>query len=552
MKIRSKIIFVIIPIIVASVLSVGVASYFSAYGGINNLARNYLGFKVKELNKYAMSQWMTLKDNGVSEEESMIDAAKGSVSVYSEGLIETESELIFAIDANSNIAFSTRNFNFSEDDKKLLMSFFEKNDFSLIDLKLSDGIYVSKYFYFAPFDWCVFVTNEKSAFYSAITSLLIKIVSILLIFIVISVLVLFLLTSILTRPIKNVVDTMENVIESGDLSEKVKIEYNDEIGNLGHTFNLMTTELDNAYSQIKNFAFQAVLAKKNEAKIRNIFQKYVPQDLINQFFENPEEMLVGNNRNLSVLFSDIRSFTTISESMAPDDLVNSLNEYFTEQVDIIMDRNGIVDKYIGDAIMAFFGAPVAHEDDPLQSVLAAIEMSEKVKSFNKRQIEKGKPEFRIGVGVNYGICTVGNIGTEKKMDYTVIGDTVNLASRLEGLTKKYKQELIISEFLYEEVKDSLPCRLIDAVAVKGKTKGVKIYTVKKSLSDLEAEAWTIHNKGMLYYYDRNFIKAMEHFDKVLEIIPDDFCSNMMRQRCEEYKSMTLPDNWDGVEVMKTK
>ncbi len=184
-------------------------------------------------------------------------------------------------------------------------------------------------------------------------------------------------------------------------------------------------------------------------------------------------MLVGENRVLSVLFSDIRSFTTISEGMAPDDLVDSLNRYFNVMVDIIMARKGIVDKYIGDAIMAFFGAPVKHEDDALQSVKAGLEMDAGLADFNARQKAAGKPQWQIGVGINFGEVTVGNIGTEKKMDYTVIGDMVNLASRLEGLTKQYHQRIIISETLHDKVKDSVPCRLLDYVAVKGKKERVK-------------------------------------------------------------------------------
>ena len=133
-----------------------------------------------------------------------------------------------------------------------------------------------------------------------------------------------------------------------------------------------------------------MLAQKKEAKIRHIFQKFVPQELIDRFFQNPESMLVGENRKLAVLFSDIRSFTTISESMQPDDLVNSLNRYFGSMVDIIMNHNGIIDKYIGDAIMAFFGAPVRHDDDAVSSVLAAMEMTEALEVFNVGQRSLGQ------------------------------------------------------------------------------------------------------------------------------------------------------------------
>jgi class 3 adenylate cyclase len=277
-------------------------------------------------------------------------------------------------------------------------------------------------------------------------------------------------------------------------------------------------------------------------------------------------MLVGDNRKLSILFSDIRSFTTISEGMAPDDLVNSLNRYFSGQVDIIYNRQGVVDKYIGDAIMAFWGAPEKHEDDALQSVLAGLDMIDALAVFNANQRNLGKPEFFIGVGINYGEVTVGNIGSERKMDYTVIGDSVNLASRMEGLTKTYHSELLITESVYGELRKALlqtatprlNFRLLDTVAVKGKTKGVKIYTVKRNLAPAEATAWPVHNQGMELYYLRSFREAAEKFKEASRLLAtagtaaEDFNAESMYRRCIEYTGNPPPDGWDGVEVMKTK
>jgi class 3 adenylate cyclase len=268
-------------------------------------------------------------------------------------------------------------------------------------------------------------------------------------------------------------------------------------------------------------------------------------------------MLVGDNRDLSILFSDIRSFTTISEGMSPDDLVNSLNRYFSGQVDIIYNRNGIVDKYIGDAIMAFWGAPDSHKDDALQSVLSGLEMVEAVGKFNENQRRLGKCEFQIGIGLNYGEVTVGNIGSERKMDYTVIGDAVNLASRMEGLTKTYHSDILISESLFEELRKTSPSsglnyRLLDTVAVKGKTKGVRIFTVKKKLTAEEAKAWPIHNQGMKFYYHRTFNEAAQKFKEVLSILPNDFNAENLLRRCNDYAVNPPPENWDGVEIMKSK
>jgi class 3 adenylate cyclase len=324
------------------------------------------------------------------------------------------------------------------------------------------------------------------------------------------------------------------------------------VGVLANTFNHMTGELDRAYGQIKNFALKAVLAQKNEHQIRNIFQKYVPKDVIDSIFENPESMLVGENRVVAILFSDIRSFTTISEGYMPDELVAALNQYFESMVDIIMGHHGIVDKYIGDAIMAFFGAPVKRPDDAYQAVLAGLEMQEALLAFNKAQRDKGKPQFITGIGINYGVVTVGNIGSEKKMDYTIIGDMVNLGSRLEGLTKQYKQDLIFSESVNMKIKGKLPSRLVDKVVVKGKTQGESVYTTKLKLSDREKQGWAHHNAGTKLYYGRHFEKARLHFLAAQKFLPNDHLAAMYLERCERYIASPPPKDWNGTEVLTSK
>jgi class 3 adenylate cyclase/HAMP domain-containing protein len=396
------------------------------------------------------------------------------------------------------------------------------------------------------------VSEERSVFYSDVDAITRYTGLIVLAASALSVLLLTLFARRLTSPLTRVVGTMESIISENDLTARVPVEYRDETGRLAHTFNIMIGELERAYNRIKHYALDAVLAQKREHKIRSIFQRYVPRELIERFFTNPESMLVGDNRQLAILFSDIRGFTTISEAMAPDDLVNSLNRYFETQVDIVMGRKGIVDKYIGDAIMAFFGAPVAHDDDPLQAALAGIEMTEAVTGFNAKQREAGKPEFRIGVGIAWGLVTVGNIGTDKKMDYTVIGDMVNLASRLEGLTKIYHQPLLMSDTLWERVKDNVRTRLIDTVAVKGRTRGARIYTAKKVLDDNESRAWPLHDEAMERYYARDFAQAARLFGEVTALLPGDTASQEMIERSRRYENAPPPPEWDGVEVMTSK
>jgi class 3 adenylate cyclase len=211
-----------------------------------------------------------------------------------------------------------------------------------------------------------------------------------------------------------------------------------------------------------------------------------------------------------------------------------------------------VDKYIGDAIMAIFGAPTKHADDVLRSVLAGLEMTESLEVFNLGQRERGKPEFRIGVGINYDVVTVGNIGCEKKMNYTVIGDAVNLASRLEGATKIYREPLLMSESVYERVKDRVACRQIDTVAVKGKTKGVRIYTARSQLAPAEAKAWPIYSEAVSAYYERDFAAASEGFSRTLALLPDDKAAALYLERSRAFSRQAPGPDWDGVEVLTEK
>jgi len=311
----------------------------------------------------------------------------------------------------------------------------------------------------------------------------------------------------------------------------------------------MVAQLGRAYGQIKEFAFKAVLAQKNEHKVRNIFQKYVPKDVIDSLFMHPEQMLVGNKRELAILFSDIRNFTTLSEGFKPEDIVTSLNEYFGILVEIIIENDGIVDKYIGDAIMAFFGAPVSHDNDPEQAVGAALQMQAALTGFNSRQTKSGNPPFKTGIGINFGVVTVGNIGTEKKMDYTVIGDMVNLGSRLEGLTKVYNLPLIFSESVYRRVKSIYPCRMVDKVVVKGKTTGERIFTASKSLDHATSKAWKYHHAGLKPYYGRDFGKSSQYFQAARDLLPEDRVSRLFLERSAHFRRNPPPKNWDGQEKL---
>ena len=552
MGIRAKIVLIVLPLLIVTLVIGGIASSFIATNSVTRVAVEFLEFKTDELEKYIDSQWRILLDNDLTERADMLQAAQAGIEVFARSIIRSDTEIIFAIDANANLVLSTGELELLADESSGIRDAADLGDRSLQTATIGGVERVYTSFRFAPFDWVFFIGEQRDAFYSDVDRITFQTLYLIIGGSLIAVVLLLLFARYLTGPLRRVVVTMRDVITNSDLTSRVNVDYGDEIGEMSHTFNVMIGELEQAYNRIKGYAYQAVVSQKKEQKIRQIFQKYVPQELIDQFFENPESMLVGENRELSILFSDIRGFTAISEGLQPDKLVGALNRYFSVMVDIIMNRNGIVDKYIGDAIMAIFGAPVHHADDGLQSVLTGLEMVDGIKVFNEAQRKLGEPEFRIGVGVNFGKVTVGNIGTERKMDYTVIGDMVNVASRLEGLTKVYRQPILISETLYDATKADVALRLVDAVAVKGRTGGIRIYTASNSLGTSEAAAWEEHNDAMDAYYARDFTRAQEGFTRVAKVIADDYLADMMVERCTRYAADPPDADWDGVEVMETK
>lgn len=243
-------------------------------------------------------------------------------------------------------------------------------------------------------------------------------------------------------------------------------------GNLIIQF-LATVTLKYAYSE------------KEARHIRRIFSSYVTEKVVNELIKNPSmAKLGGERRQITVMFSDIRGFTTMSEKLAPEKVVEHLNEYFTAMTEVIFKWEGTLDKFMGDAIMAFWGAPLLQNDHAERALNCAVDMIKRLRVLQQKWSREGKPSLRIGIGINTGEALVGNIGAEgKKMDYTVIGDNVNLASRLEGLNKQFNSEILISEFTFDSVKEKTQFQgLIDIeplgeISVKGREKPVKIYKI---------------------------------------------------------------------------
>lgn len=292
--------------------------------------------------------------------------------------------------------------------------------------------------------------------------------------------------------------------------------------------------------------------------IKNAFSKYVPEKVVQQLLVKPELLaLGGEERVMTVLFADLAGFTSISEGMAPTDLVYLLNEYLTEMTGIILDEGGIVDKFEGDAIMAEFGAPLPLEDHADCAVRAGLMMQQRLRQLRTEWRKKGLPEMRCRMGINTGPMVVGNMGSDQVFDYTVIGDAVNLASRLEGANKHYNTHLMISEFTRKELTPGVfRTRLLDIIRVKGKNEAVRVYEVLGEASEpMEPETGAYikaYEEGFKAYLARDFNTARNSFLKALSIRPDDPASLELIERMDGLDPGRLPEKWDGSIALTSK
>ena len=285
-------------------------------------------------------------------------------------------------------------------------------------------------------------------------------------------------------------------------------------------------------------------------QIKKQFGTYLSPALVEKLQKNPEGLrLGGETRELSIMFTDVRGFTTISEHYGADvqGLTQIMNRYMTAMTQKILDNNGTLDKYIGDAQMAFWNAPLDEPNHAKQAVKTALEMLGDLDAFNKEIAIEGVPPFGMGLGINTGFVVVGNMGSSQRFDYTCLGDSVNLASRLEGQSKPYYVKLIIGEKTYEQVKDYYSCVELDCLAVKGKTKGVNIYTIVKG-TGIDKEYLAIHKKFIKAYRNQDWNNAITLINSLKNAFNKDLNDyyEMMRLRIEELKHAKLPTDWDGV------
>jgi adenylate cyclase len=293
-----------------------------------------------------------------------------------------------------------------------------------------------------------------------------------------------------------------------------------------------------------------------EKRIKSTMARYMDPSLADRVLQAGQDILGGHAGDATVLFSDIKGFTTLTEELGAAETVGLLNEYFTLMVECVSQEGGMLDKFIGDAVMAVFGTPLAHDDDPDRAVRTAIAMLRALESYNARRRAEKRNGIDIRVGVNTDVIVSGNIGSPKRMDYTVIGDGVNLASRLEGACKAYGAHILVSDNTFQRLRGTYRSRDIDRIVVKGKTQPVAIheileYHTRESFPNIN-EALGYFKEGLECYRGQRWDAAIAAFSEVLRLNPNDKASSIYVDRSRHFADNPPPEAWGGEWVMETK
>ena len=302
-----------------------------------------------------------------------------------------------------------------------------------------------------------------------------------------------------------------------------------------------------------NVVYQYLAELREKRWIRDAFGHFLNPQVVEELMDNPDKLSLGGERRyLTVFFSDIQNFTTISEKMAPEALSEFLNEYLSEVTEIILSYNGIIDKYEGDAVMAEFGAPLPTENHATQACHAAIDIQKRLSELQEQWREKDLPEIWTRIGVNSGVVALGNFGSKEVFDYTAMGDAVNLGARLEAANKQYGTYIMISESTRQEVEGEFTIRFLDSLVVKGKTEPVRVYELVGREEDgtllfnQDHRLLNLYSSGIEHYFNRNWEAGIAAFEEALQVNNSDGPSRVFLKRCREYLEHPPPDDWDGV------
>lgn len=323
----------------------------------------------------------------------------------------------------------------------------------------------------------------------------------------------------------------------------------------GTVIPVMPTIMFTALTYFAHLIYGSFVESRSKQQLTKLFGQYVPPKLVEEMEADLTHYSMETKQaNLTVMFADIKGFTTLSEALNAEQVAQLLNEFLTTMTEVIHNQRGTIDKYMGDAIMAFWGAPLDDEQHAQHAVLTAVHMQEKMQELNTKLAAQGLPNIEICIGINTGNMSVGNMGSEFRMAYTVIGDSVNLAARLEGLTRIYDVSILLGENTRRELKNTL-CVELDKVIVKGKADAVRIFEpigLADSMTQEQAAMMQKHSQALSAYRNKNWVEAIRLFQELKDQYPEKALFELFLQRLEKFLETPPQNDWDGVHVFTQK
>lgn len=381
-------------------------------------------------------------------------------------------------------------------------------------------------------NWIIGILAPEDDFLGSIKKVLYYLLLISLIILLISFFIAIFLANKLSRPIEQLT---QKVLEVKDL-------------------NLESSEW--VRSPIREISQMSAAVESMKKGLR-AFKRYVPATLVKQLIESGEDVSIGGKeRELTLFFSDIKGFTTISENTSPKELMIQLSKYFNEVCRIIEEEKGTLDKFIGDAVMAFWGAPILHEDHAVRTCRSALRCQKAIRDLNDKWHKEGRYIFETRMGIATGYSIVGNMGSQERMNYSVIGDNVNLAARLEGANKRYGTEIIISKSTYRYIQYDFICRILDQITVKGKSEAVIIYELLAEKDSPDADQFQLFSDKFSHAYhcyeNRQWENAKKGFEAVLELRPEDIPSKNYLEKCLQFLQKEPDLTWSPITRLSSK
>ncbi|MDR1469039.1 MAG: adenylate/guanylate cyclase domain-containing protein [Spirochaetaceae bacterium] len=535
MKIRAKLYLVVLPLVSVVVILAALFAYSASAEALEKATREALIKKAAWLQDYMDDQAVLLVDEGYLGDEYMREAALAGIEKHAGDLLQSDAEIIAAFDSTRRLVFFAGD-GARKKDAALLADFNRKY---LTVRTQSDA-----------FSLQVYTAHERRDVLAVLDGVIGVSLLILLLALLTAAVFLHFLSAAVTGPI-GAMQAVFDAYSFDRLSGKAReypvldVPSQDETSALAVSYNAMMARFAEAENELNRFARGREAAKNIEEKRRNIFQLYTPGEVVQKVLKTPADLLAGAKYEGTVLYSGLRQLSPLSENLPPATFVALLNRYFIKMTAIVRKKIGVNFNIEGDALLAGWGIPEPHAKDTVNAVHTALLMIEAVLTLNEENDKMGLPPLEVGIGLDSGFVTAGNISSGLKVNWTVMGGPVSVAVPLQKLTREYKDALLFTENVYKKVYAYFPCRFIDKVMLPTSPTGISLFTARLKITDRQKEAWKHHRIAVKLFYARKFTEALLRFEQALLTDPEDGISAIFIDRCRRYMKSPPPPMWDG-------